>query len=461
MPHAQPQPSSFTSAPVGQVLLRTAAPIILVMTLSGSLNLVDAAFVGWYVGPPGVAAVSASFPVFAVIIALSTMVSSGMASQLARRLGAQEIDAAQKLFSSAHGLALAMAAALALVFACVGAPLTGMLSGGDPAVSAMAWRYLAILIGAGPVIFCLSLHVDGLRSEGRAMMMAGLSVLVTLVNIGLNYLLIGMLGLGVAGSALGTAAAQALALALVLILRGRIETPLPRAALLAHPWHGGWARILTLGAPLSLNFIGLALIASLIIAAIQIAGSDTYLSTIAAYGLLTRLIGFAFLPLMGLAQAMQAVVGNNVGAGLPARSDRALLLALIAAFAYCAAVEAIFIANAPRLGALFLQDAAIISELGRILRPIMTLYALTGPILILGLYFQAIGDAGRAALLTLSKPYALQPPLILLLVLGFGEPGIWLAVPAADLLLATLALILCLRLRRPGQPGFALPAAPA
>ena len=201
------------TAPVGALLTPTAAPIILVMVLSGSLNLVDVLFLGRVAGPGAVAAVSAIFPLTAACIAMSAMVGSGMASLLARRLGAGATDDARALFASAHGLALTLGLTLALTLALTlglaliagvalaGPALTLAAADGDPAVAAMAHRYLSITIGAAPVMFWLGLQVDALRSEGRAPLMAGLGVLVTLANIAFNYVLIVRLDMGVAGSA--------------------------------------------------------------------------------------------------------------------------------------------------------------------------------------------------------------------------------------------------------------------
>ncbi|QEW21672.1 MATE family efflux transporter [Marinibacterium anthonyi] len=446
----------FLTAPVGALLTRTAAPIILVMVLSGSLNLVDVLFLGRVAGPGAVAAVSAIFPLTAACIAMSAMVGSGMASLLARRLGAGATDDARALFASAHGLALTLGLALIAGVALAGPALTLAAADGDPAVAAMAHRYLSITIGAAPVMFWLGLQVDALRSEGRAPLMAGLGVLVTLANIAFNYVLIVRLDMGVAGSAWGTVAAQALALGLGLLARGRMDTPLPLAAIVAHRWWGGWPRILALGAPLSLSFLGIALVASVILMALQQTAGPDYVPKVAAYGLITRLIGFAFLPLMGLAQAMQAVVGNNLGAGLTARSDRALALTLLAALVYCCTVQAGFMIFAPRIGAVFVDDPAIARDLAAILRPMVLLYALSGPTLVLALYFQSVGQPGRAALLTLSKPYVLQPPLILGLAALLGDRGIWFASPISEAVLALVALVIWSRVRRPGQAGFGL-----
>lgn len=70
--------------------------------------------------------------------------------------------------------------------------------------------------------------------------------------------------------------------------------------------------ILVLGAPQSLNFIGLALGSAAIITALQWVGRPGYADTITTYGIITRVITFAFLPLLGLSFAMQTIMGNTM-----------------------------------------------------------------------------------------------------------------------------------------------------
>ncbi len=71
------------------------------------------------------------------------------------------------------------------------------------------------------------------------------------------------------------------------------------------------------------------------------AGQD-YAATVAAYGIITRIMTFAFLPLLGLKMATQTIVGNNFGAKLWARSDASLGLGLLLALVYCALFEGCF-----------------------------------------------------------------------------------------------------------------------
>src|SRR6185436_19382513 len=177
-------------------------------------------------------------------------------------------------------------------------------------------------------------HSDALRTEGRVGFMTIAGLLVTLAHIGFNYLLIVPFELGVAGSAWGTALAQAIALAIVVLYRagGRARLTLrPRDAV---NWRSGWGEMLALGAPRSLSFIGIAAGAAATIASLRLFGGMRADASIAAYGIISRMMAFAFFPLLGMSLALQAMVGNNVGAGLWARSNATLKLALIWSFAY-------------------------------------------------------------------------------------------------------------------------------
>jgi Na+-driven multidrug efflux pump len=271
--------------------------------------------------------------------------------------------------------------------------------------------------------------------------MAAMSLLVSIANIGCNYVLIVILDMGIAGSAYGTAAAQALAFAIILAFRVFGETPLRPATLLSHSLRAKWMRILVLGAPQSLSFVGLALGSAAIIIALQWVGRPGYNDTITAYGIITRVITFAFLPLLGLSFAMQTVTGNNYGAELWQRSDASLRMALWVAFTYCAIVQVAVMSMPSQIASAFVDDTAVIAEVARIL-PVMTcVFFLLGPLMMIATYFQAIGYAGKAALLGLTKSYAFAIPLTFLLPVWFGEIGVWYAGPLAEVMMLGLTVV--------------------
>ncbi|WP_156842086.1 MATE family efflux transporter [Novosphingobium aquimarinum] len=441
----------FLAAPVGRLFVTTGVPMALVMAMSGLLNIVDAAFLGRYVGPIALAAVSFSFPAVMVLIALGSLVGGGMSSLLARYLGSNDRASASAIFVSAHGLCLVVAFGLIAIFLLIGPPLLAGMAQGNGEVSDLARTYLLILVCGVPLQFLMNLHADAVRSEGRANFMAVLSVGVTLANIVLNYVLIVGLRMGVAGSAWGTVIAQAIGLVLLVDLRRRDRRLLPLAALRHWPWRGHWRSILALGLPLSLSFLGMALSSGAVIAAIHWRGGPSYAEIIAAYGIVTRVFGFAFMPLMALALATQTIVGTNVGAGLHARADAALTRALWIALIYCGVLEIALLATSADLGRAFVDDAAVVAGAGAIMRPMLMLYAFSGPILVLAMYFQAIGRPERTAILMLLKPFVLAPILIFVFASLLSPEHLWFAFPAADCVILILAASVLMRHRRAGQ----------
>ncbi|GGH38088.1 MATE family efflux transporter [Cribrihabitans marinus] len=442
------QTNSYLAGPLGPIYVRTALPIIFVMGMNGLLAVADALFLGHFAGPEALAAVTLMFPLYMLIVALATLVSSGMSSILARHLGAWRVDEARAVYAGAHGLAAFMGLILILLFLALGRPVALLAAGGSETLAGMGLVYLRITVLASPLIFLLSVNSDALRNEGLVAFMAAMSLLVSLANIGFNYVLIGVMGLGVAGSAYGTALAQALAFGIIVTFRIFGDTALRPSAL----WHSspvaGWGRILALGAPQSLNFIGLALGSAAIIAALQWVEAPDYDATVSAYGIITRLITFAFLPLLGLAHAMQTITGNNFGARAFGRSDESLRTAVLAAFFYCLTLQTVMSVFAADIGASFVSDGLVIAEVARILPVISAGFFAAGPLMMIAMHFQAIGDAGRAAILGLSKPYLFAMPLTFVLAGTAGERGIWLAAPLAELLLVGLTALVLTRLAR-------------
>ncbi|MEJ8474387.1 MATE family efflux transporter [Roseibium algae] len=440
--------NAFLSGSIASTYTRTALPIIFVMTMNGLLTVADALFLGHYVGPQALAAVTLMFPVYMLIVALSTLVSSGMSSLLARHLGGNHLTEARAVYAGAHGLALIVGAALIVLFLLLGRQLSYLAAEGSANLAEMGLTYLRITTLFSPLLFVLAVNSDTLRNEGKVGFMAAMSLLVSLANIGFNFLLIAVLDMGVAGSAYGTAMAQGLAFTIIMIFRFRGETQLRPSALLEHKLTNAWGRILLLGAPQSLNYIGLALGSAAIMTALQMVDSTTYNSTVTAYGIITRVMTFAYLPLLGLSFAMQTITGNNYGAGLWQRTNNTLQFAILAALAYCTAIQCGMMFFAQQIGSAFVDDPIVIAEVARILPIIVVMFFITGPLMMIATYFQAIGDAGRAMLLGVSKSYLFAIPLTFSLSSTIGETGIWCAGPVADGLLLVLTLLLLMQTAR-------------
>lgn len=440
MPSAPSRTNAYTQGPLVPTLLKTALPIILVMCMNGLLTVADAVFLGRFVGPDALSAVTLMFPAYMLLVATATLVSNGMNSILARRLGAGDLEGARSVFVGAHGLSLCAGAISIVLFSVLGYPLIFMAAEGSEEIAGMAHTYLAITVWTSPLLFVLSVQTDALRSEGFVMQMAGVSLLVSIANIVFNFVLVAILKLGVAGTAFGTALAQLLTFAVVIWFRLRMETHLKPQAVLKYPLTAQWRSIFALGAPQSLNFAGIALGSAATFASLQSFGLAGYETTVAAFGILTRIMTFVFLPLLGLMQALQAIIGNNYGAGEWKRSDDTLRLGLLTAFAYCICAQLLLSVFARPIGFLFVDDFAVAGELARIMPINIALMFVAGPLFVIAAYFQALGDALRAALISLIKPYFFFLPLLIVLPVYFGETGVWLAGPVAELLLLALTI---------------------
>ena len=448
-PSVDPSPQNpFTHGPLGPIFAKTALPIIFVMSMNGLLTVVDAIFLGRYVGAEALGAVTLIFPLFMLIVALATLVSNGMSSKLARHLGAGEHDAARAVFAGAHGLALCTGCLLVLTYLAFGPAVATFLAAGSDTLAEMAQTYLAITMIMSPLLFVLSVNSDALRNEGHVGVMAALSLLVSLLNIMFNYVLIAKLEMGVAGSAYGTALAQLVTLLIVIGFRLSGKTLLTPRALLQAPLTSDWGRILALGAPQSLNFIGVALGSTAILLALQMVNAPQYAATVSAYGIITRVMTFAFLPLLGLTHALQTIVGNNYGAQALDRSDRSLRIGIWIGFLYCLGCQVIFVALAEPIALLFVDDPEVITAFQWILKVSTAMFWLAGPMIVIAAYFQALGDATRAAVLGLTKPYAFALPLTFALPLFMGELGVWLAGPISEVLMAILAFFVLAKTAR-------------
>lgn len=432
-----------------KVFAKTAAPIIIVMLVNGLFNLVDAWFLGVYVGAEALTAVTLMFPLFMMIIAMSTVVSNGFSSVMARLLGAGENrQALGNAFAGALLLSLIFCVILTAGFAAIGSNLVDLVARGSANLSHMGYVYISILVFLSPISFSQALFSDLLRAEGRVAFMTITALSTIFLNMLFNYVLIAMMDWGVAGSAYGTIAAQGTALLAVLIYRWMSPSTLSFVALKFAKMRTHWNDYLALGIPPSLGYLGVSLSSAAVIYGLQLWSGDNYESTVAAYGITTRLMTFFFLPLLGLSMAFQTVVGNNFGARHWQRTDASLKLALVLSFCYCVAAEICFLAFADVISYGFVDDAAIARETGRILPFMVMLFFLFGPSMMLASYFQATGDAGRSATLNLSRTYLFGLPLTFSLPFLFGETGIWIAGPISETFMLGVALYLLYRIRR-------------
>lgn len=447
------QPNNmFLVDPLPLLFVKTASPIVLIMLVNGLFTLVDAYFLGEFVGADALTAVTLMFPLFMMLIALSTLVSNGFSSIFARLLGANKKADAGALFWQAIILSLIICCLLVSLFLLGGYGVSLQAANGSVALADMGHTYMFILIVCSPLVFVLGINLDALRCEGRLITMTFITLLSAALNIWFDYLFIVQFQWGVAGSAYGTVLAQACSLLAIVGVRmvGKFATSIQLKNF--RFGYSYWVELLALGAPSSLGYLGVSLSAGVTLYCLQLWSLENYEATAGAYGIVTRLMTFTFLPLLGISMAFQTIVGNNYGARNWARANGSLTIALVIAFAYCTLIQTVFFLSRMQIGSIFVDDLNITAEIGRILPLVSLLLFLFGPLMIMGTYFQAIGDAARAAILGLPRTFLFAIPLTLMLPLMFGEQGIWYSGIFSELLMLLLT-IMVLR-HRAGSTGY-------
>jgi len=123
-------------------------------------------------------------------------------------------------------------------------------------------------------------------------------------------------------------------------------------------------------------------------------------------------------------------------------------------------MEIIFMTQASAIADVFVDDAAMIAQVARILPILVMFFFIGAPINVLSGYFQAIGDAKRAAILSLSRNYLFGLPLLLVVPRFMGELGVWVASPIGDIMMfgLTLAVLYSVHRSRGYRFGLFLPA---
>ena len=306
--------------PVVPTLLRLAAPNVLVMLLQAVVSTLDAVFVGW-LGADALAGVSLVFP---LVMLMQTMSAGGMgggvASAVARALGAGRREDANALASHAVLIALGMSAVFTAGAFGAG-PVIYRAMGGRAGALASALAYSNVVFGGAAAYWLYNTLSSIVRGTGNMGLPASAMTLSATIYLALSPALIRGWGpfpaLGVAGAATASLGSFILASGMLFIylVSGR---GLVRLSLLKHRLRWGLFReILRVGAPGSLNTVMTNLTIVLVTGLVGPFGAHA----LAGYGMGARLEYLQIPLVFGLGSALVTMVGTNAGAKQYRRSE--------------------------------------------------------------------------------------------------------------------------------------------
>ncbi len=432
----------YLNSGITKTFVSAALPIIMFMTAHGLYGVVDAYFLGKYIGAKALSAVTLTFPVQALIFAISNLFAKGMASIVARKIGEGDIDRARDIFVSSNYISLFVFLLFSVVYFLVDDYFLVLVVGPSPELYQLSSEYISILVFFSPIIGLLILNNDALRSEGRVRFMSLAMIGSALLNIVFDYVFIAEFGWGVSASAYATVLAYAIPLFLVVVYRLKGNSIFTYQIARTRDLNSNFVNIVSLGFPVFMAHLGVALCVGVVNYSIKTIGGSEFSDLVAAYGVVARLMTFVMFPLIGMTIAFQSILGNNFGAKETERSNKIISVGLLVSFLYCTTVELVVVVwSFFGLGDVFVDDEIVSRNMEIISRYVFFGFFAVGPVAILAAKFQALGSVGKAFLLGPSKSLFVVVPLVLLFSSLRGIDGLWLAIPVSDLIVTIMAFV--------------------
>lgn len=428
-------------SPIGQLLLKFSIPSIIAMIANALYNVIDSIFVGRGVGSLALTAVTVSFPIMLTLMAFSMLIGIGSTALISIKLGQQKHDEAERIFGNAFASTIALSLILTITFQAFIDPILIFL-GATPDVFDYAKQFASVII-YGSVFQFISFGMNNIiRAEGKPV----ISMITMLFSAGMNTILnplfIFVFDWGIRGSALATVTTQVLVSSYIVyhFTLGKSNLKLRKKYFKLE------LSVLSKIAAIGLSPFLLQLAASvttfLFNSTLLVYGGEM---AVAAMGVISRTTMMILMPIFGINQGVQPIIGYNYGARSFDRVKRALYLAIIAATCICVLGFAIIQLFSYGIIRVFNDDA----ELLRIGVHGVRLYLLMLPIIgfqiVVTNYFQSINQAAKSIFLSLSRQVLFLIPLILILPKFLGLDGIWLAGAASDFLASFLSIIMLIK----------------
>jgi len=416
--------------PIGKLLIRQAVPAsigILVMSLN---ILIDTIFVGQWIGANAIAAINVVLPVSFFIAALGMSIGMGGGSIISRALGSDHVAKANKVFGNQVTLTLVFTlgfVVLGLVFMEQIIPLFG----GKGQLYPLAKIYYIIVVIGVPILgFCMMAN-NTIRSEGKPRNAMYAMVLPSISNLILDYVFIYEFGWGMEGAAWATTLSYGICGAYILYFF------LSKKSDLKPNWSDFILDLKLVKEIGSLGFVTLsrqAVVSFTVLLLNNILFTLEGESLVAVYAIISRMLMFALFPILGITQGFVPIAGFNYGANHKERVVAVIKKAILYATALATLVFLMIVFFAEHIAAVFTKDPLVVSTTAEVLMWVFLSTPIIGIQLIGSAYFQAIGKAIPALLLTLTRQGFFFIPLLFILPKYYGSFGVWISFPIAELI---------------------------
>ncbi len=419
----------MTEGNIPRHLIKFSIPMLLGNLLQALYNTVDSIWVGRYVGPEALGAVSISFPIIFSLVAMVmgiTMATTTMVSQYA---GAKQYDMVRKTINNSVLVLLIAGVFISIIGVLFHRPMLQLINAPEE-IMPMASSYLVIFLGG--LIFMFGYNVLGaiLRGLGDSKTPLKFLFVATMINIVLDPFLIIGIGpfpqMGVAGAALATVISQGVATVLALNYLNR-QDHLVAVRLSELAYDAELTRTtIRIGLPAGIQQTVVALGGLVVSSIINTFGP----MVVAAYGAAMRLDQFAFMPSMSIGLAVSAMVGQNLGAGREERVRQTVFWASILVASLTGIITLVAVFAPSVLLVLFTTDTEVIQIGSRYLGivglayiPMALMFVITGAL-------RGAGDTLPTMVISIATLWGVRLPLAAYLSSrpDLGVVGIWMAI---------------------------------
>lgn len=430
--NAEEKRTYMLETPVRKLICTLAGPAILSMLITSFYNMVDTFFVG-KINTQATGAVGIVFSVMAIIQAVGFFFGHGSGNYISRKLGANEIEEAEKMASVGFFSAF-IAGGILMAFGLIFLEPLAYLLGSTDTIFSYTITYLWIILLGTPAMTTSLVLNNQMRYQGSAFYaMIGI-VSGAVLNIALDPILIFGCKLGIAGAAIATTMSQYVSFIFLLVMIRKGGNMQIRFANFKPSLHF-YREIIRGGTP-SLCRQGLASLAAVFLNRTAGLYGD---AAIAGMSIVSRIAMFANSALIGFGQGFQPVCGFNYGAG---KNDRVL-----EGFWFCVKYALLFLLIvgtagfifAPELVTLFRRDDPDVIAVGTAaLRYQVIAFPLNAWIVMCNMMLQSIGKGLKASIVASARQGLCFLPLIFILPRFFGLFGVEICQAVSDVL--TLAI---------------------
>jgi putative MATE family efflux protein len=420
--------ADYTTIPLRRAVFLLAVPMVLELVLESTFAVVDIWFVA-RLGASAVATVGLTETYLFLLYAMAMGLAMAVTAVVARRIGEHKGEEAAVTGVQAIWIALLASVPFAIA-GIVFAPDLLRLMGADAWTLAHGYGYMQWMLGSNVVILLLFVINAVFRGAGDAAIAMRVLWVANGINIALDPLLIFGLGpvpaLGLEGAAIATTIGRGagVLMQLWLLFRGGRHIRVLRHQL---DWHGAIVRniVRTALGGVGQMIVGMTswIFLMRILASI---GSEA----VAGATIALRLLMFTMMPAWGMSNAAATLVGQNLGAGEPARAEAAVWHIGWYNMGYLVAVSVLFFLLPEELVGLFSTDAAVIATGAAWLRILSYSFFVYGWWMVSVQAFNGAGDTVTPTRINLVFFWAIQIPLawLLALRLGWQAEGVFWAV---------------------------------